>query len=115
MNKKHREAKRKKAQAHQKKVKALSVQRENALAGRRELLPERRLFKADRVIDEAPKPPINSLNDVFGEFFAKHFKEGSGIPLTPGLESLMGMGRPFNEHPLIDTESTFSIIGRKCK
>lgn len=114
MNKKQREAKRKNAQAHQKKSKELSVQRENALTIRREVLPERRLFKADRVIVESPKPLVDEPSDVFEEFFARHLEQGSEISMTSGLGSLVGMGRPFNEHPLIDIESTFPIIGRKC-
>lgn len=93
MNKKQREAKRKNAQAHQKKVKDLSVQREQDRAARGPIT-ERQLFKADRVIVEAPKPTTDPVSDVFGKFFAEHFKQGSGLPLTPELETLMKMSGP---------------------
>lgn len=102
MNKKQRDAKRKNAQSHQKKSKELNVQRENALTLR---------WVATT---ESPKPPPNETSDVFEEFFARHLEQGSEISMTSGLGSLVGMGRPFSESPLIDIESTFPIIGRKC-
>jgi len=98
MNKKQREAKRKNAQAHQKKVKDLAVQRIENRKDRKQLIT-RELFKADRVIVEIPKAPVS---DVFEEFFAKHLEQGSGIPMTPELVSLMRVTSPFQ------------IIGRKC-
>lgn len=98
MNKKQREAKRKNAQAHQKKVKDLAVQRIEARKDRKQLIT-RELFKADRVIVEIPKAPVS---DVFEEFFAKHLEQGSGVPMTSELVSLMRMTSPFQ------------IIGRKC-
>lgn len=98
MNKKQREAKRKNAQAHQKKVKDLAVQRIENRKDRKQLIT-RELFKADRVIVEIPKAPVS---DVFEEFFAKHLEQGSGVPMTPELVSLMRMTSPFQ------------IIGRKC-
>lgn len=101
MNKKQREAKRKNAQAHQKKVKELDVLRSQNRVDRKQLIT-RELFKADRVIVEAPKPSTDPLSDVFGEFFAKHLEHGSGIPMTPGLGNLIQMTNPF------------PIIGRKC-
>lgn len=101
MNKKQREAKRKNAQAHQKKVKDLAVQRIETRKDRkdRKQLITRELFKADRVIVEIPKAPVS---DVFEEFFAKHLEQGSGVPMTSELVSLMRMTSPFQ------------IIGRKC-
>lgn len=101
MNKKQREAKRKNAQAHQKKVKELDVLRLQSRTERKQLLT-RELFKADRVIVEAPTPTGVAGFDVLEEFFAKHLGEGSGIPMTPELGSLMRMTSPF------------PIIGRKC-
>lgn len=105
MNKKQKEAKRKNAQAHQKKSKELSVQRENALTIRREVLPERRLFKADRVITEAPESPLDPLvvDDVFGKFFAEKLKE-DGLAISPS-----------NAKDFLTIASSYPIIGRKCK
>lgn len=101
MNKKQREAKRKNAQAHQKKVKDLAVQRIENRKDRKQLIT-RELFKADRVVAEIPTLQVDPLSDVFGEFFAKHLEQGSRIPMTPELVSLMRVTSPFQ------------IIGRKC-
>lgn len=102
MNKKQREAKRKNAKAHQKKVKDLAVQRIENRKDHKQLIT-RELFKADRVVVEIPTLPVDPLSDVFGEFFAKHLEQGSGIPMTPELGSLIKM------------TNSFPIIGRKCK
>lgn len=94
MNKKQKEAKRKNAQAHQKKVRELGAQRENALIARRKELGKRELFKAERVIVEAPKPATDPVSDVFEKFFAEKLKQGSGLPLTADLVTLMKMTDP---------------------
>lgn len=83
MNKKQKEAKRKNAQAHQKKVKDLTVQREEARVARGPI-PERRLYKAEHVVHHAPPAPVDSVvlaADVFEQFFAEKLKDGvSGVP-----------------------------------
>lgn len=101
MNKKQREAKRKNAQAHQKKVKELDVLWSQNRVDRKQLIT-RELFKADRVIAEVPKPLAEPVSDVFEEFFARHLEQGSGIPMTPELDRLIRSTNPF------------PIIGRKC-
>lgn len=102
MNKKQREAKRKNAQAHQKKVKDLAVQRIESRQDRKQLIA-RELFKPDLAIAEIPTLTVDPLSDVFGEFFAKQLEYGAGFPTTPGLGSL------------VQITNSFPIIGRKCK
>lgn len=102
MNKKQREAKRKNAQAHQKKVKDLAVQRIESRQDRKQLIA-RELFKPGLAIAEIPTLTVDPLSDVFGEFFAKQLEYGAGFPTTPGLVSL------------VQITNSFPIIGRKCK
>jgi len=103
MNKKQKEAKRKNAQAHQKKVKDLVVQRLQKRAECGERLITRELFKPSLAIAEIPTLTVDPLSDVFGEFFAKQLEYGAGFPTTPGLGNLIQMA------------NSFPIVGRKCK
>lgn len=104
MNKKQKEAKRKNAQAHQKKVRELDVLRKEARVARGTF--GRTLPEARHVVYHPPAAPADrfaQIADVFGEFFAEKLEHGSGIPMTPELGSLIQMTNPF------------PIIGRKCK
>jgi hypothetical protein len=80
MNKKQKEAKRKNAQAHLKKVKDLVIQREEARAARGPI--QRSLPKAEHVAYHPPAPLADQVEDVFAEFFAKKLK-ADGLVVSP--------------------------------
>lgn len=89
MNKKQREAKRKNAQAHQKKVKELDVLRKEARAARPPMT-ERRLSPA------TPVDPVTQTADVFEQFFAEKLKAGEmGVISSGTVKEFLTIATPY--------------------
>lgn len=97
MNKKQREAKRKNAQNHQKKIKAVNARWSKARLNYKTLTASH-LVNAEQVINSAfaktSNPLINLPEDVFVKFFNGILRRGSGLPLTPELIDLMKTTHP---------------------
>ena len=97
MNKKQREAKRKNAQNHQKKIKVANARWSTSRLNHKTLTSSD-LINAEQVINsavvETSNPPNNSPEDVFAKFFDGILRQGSGLPLTPELVDLMKTTHP---------------------
>lgn len=97
MNKKQKEAKRKNAQAHQRKVKDLAIQRAEARAARGPI--ERRLPKAAHVVYHPPAPlvdPVAQAADVFAQFFAEKLKDGGMNVISSGtVKEFLTIATPY--------------------